>query len=134
MSVHVVRRAVRVLAAALLVYAVWLTARGHLQQIADKRRVRDAYEFVMVNGQIARALPGCKARDRSSLDMCFIGRRDKNGRVLATDPHGETCPICLNIALIAARLHGQGADTGTILRAVEARYGATNTSDSSHNR
>lgn len=134
MSVHVVRRAVRVLAAALLGYAVWLTARGYLQQTADKKRFRDAYEFVVANGQITRALPcGCKAGDHSSLDMCFISRRDKNDRVLATDPHAETCPICVDVALIAARLHAQGADTGTILRAVEARYRA-NTPDSLHNR
>ncbi len=133
MSVDVVRRAVRALAAALLCYAAYLTARGHLRQTAHERRVHDAYEFVMANGQIARAVRGCNAPDHSSLELCFISRRDKNGRVLATDPHAETCPICVDVALTAARLHRQGEDTGTIQRAVEAQYGA-NLPRSSTNR
>lgn len=107
-------------------YAAWASINGYRQQSDDQRGISEAYAFVIANGDISAELPcycGCKDYGHASLDMCFVTRRDPQGRMVVRDVHAETCPICIDVALLAARLRREGADSSAIREAVESQYG-----------
>lgn len=119
------RAAVWVMLLAFVGYAAWATGNGHRQQSDDERNIFEAYAFGIANGDISAELPcycGCKDRGHASLDMCFVARRDKEGRMVVRDEHAETCPICIEVALLAARLRRAGANTAAIRQAVESQH------------
>ena len=110
---------------ALLSFVAW-AGWGYRQQNEVGQDIAEAYEFVIANGQVSTQLPcfcGCKQRGHASLDMCFVSRRDKAGRMIARDSHAETCDICIEVALLAAKLHKKNATPEEIKRAVQSQYG-----------
>lgn len=124
--INPMRAAVWVVLLVFVGYAAWASSKGYRQQSDDERGISEAYAFVIANGDISAELPcycGCKDQDHASLDMCFVSRRDKQGRMVVRDVHAETCPICIDVALLAARLRREGADRAAIRQAVESQYG-----------
>ena len=121
-----VRLAIRAALLVLLVYAVWTAVRGYAGQDEAHRHIAQAYAFVFEHGEITSHLPcfcGCGKREgHSSLDACFVSRRDAAGRMIARDAHAETCKVCIDVALDAARMRREGASVGEIQRAVETKY------------
>lgn len=136
-SIGPLRTAVWVALLVFVGYAAWASITGYRKQSDDERRIFDAYAFVTANGDISAKLPcycGCKDYGHASLDMCFVTRRDERGRMVVRDAHAETCPICIDVALLAARLRKEGADSAAISRAVESQYGPRPASQQSRPR
>lgn len=120
------RLAVRSTLALFIGLAAWHSADGYRHQRAQEQRIATAYDFVVDNGDISEQLPcycGCGEWGHASLDMCFVARRDRAGRMVARDEHAESCPICIDVALLAARLKTAGLTDAAIAEAVEAQYG-----------
>ncbi len=122
------RLIVRVALVAVTVYTTWSIGRAYWTRDDAHRRIAQAYDFVMRHGEVTSYLPcycGCGKREgHSSLDSCFISRRDEFGRVVSRSTHAETCRICIDVALAAERMVDGGANVGTVLASIESDYGA----------
>lgn len=126
LRINPLRAAVWVVLLVFVGYAAWASIKGYRQQSDDEKDISEAYVFVIANGDISTKLScycGCKDQGHASLDMCFVTRRDKQGRMVVRDVHAETCPICIDVALLAARLRREGADSAAIMHVVESKYG-----------
>jgi hypothetical protein len=110
-----------------VIYGAWVTTRAFWQRENVERDVARAYEFVIVHPEVSSYLPcfcGCGKREgHSSLDSCFVSRRDAAGRMIARDPHAESCKVCVNVALDASRMIRAGVRLPEIRRRVESTYG-----------
>ena len=121
-----VRRIVRL---SILIFVIWgafTLVRGYWQRDEQARETAQAYEFVEGHGELISHLAcfcGCvKRNSHSSLDTCFVSRRDESGRVIARDPHAITCPVCISEARDAEHMLHEGKSAAEIRRAVDARY------------
>lgn len=89
-----VRAMVRLLLAALVVIGTALFVNNLRQRLAWERDVTAAYAFVAEHPQVSHRLPcfcGCgQAEGHTSLDSCFVRRRDDAGAVLQEHPHAST--------------------------------------------
>ncbi len=89
-----VRLAIRVAVVSFVAYATWVAVQGYWRQHEAHREIAQAYEFVIRHGEVTSYLPcfcGCGRREgHSSLDSCFVSRRDKAGRMVSRDSHAET--------------------------------------------
>jgi len=121
-----VRVAARIGLTLLVIYAAWVATRAFWQGEDFERDTARAYEFVIPHPEVSSYLPcfcGCGKREgHSSLDSCFVSRRDAAGRMIARDPHAETCKVCVNVALDASRMIRAGVGLPEIRRRVEATY------------
>lgn len=123
-----VRFAIRIALLSFVAYAAWTLVRGYWQQDEMHRKVAEAYEFVIQHGEVTSYLPcfcGCGKREsHSSLDSCFVTRRDKSGRMVSRDPHAETCKVCIDVAVDAKQMLRDGRTLTEIRSAVESKYAA----------
>lgn len=111
----------------LVVYAASTSVVGYRQQRESQKRIAQAYEFAIHNGEITSYLPcfcGCGKREgHSSVDSCFVSRRDGRGRMVSLDSHAERCAVCVNVVLDSERMLIGGATLAEIRQAVDAKYG-----------
>lgn len=93
-TTYPVRLAIRIAALSFLAYAAWTAARGYWQRQEARREIAQAYEFVIQHAEVTSYLPcfcGCERREgHSSLDSCFVSRRDEAGRMVSRNAHAET--------------------------------------------
>lgn len=92
--------------------------------------VQDAYRFAVANPEVESAIPcycGCGGMGHRSNYACFVSRVDA-GEV-TFDGHALGCSICVDIALDARRLMGEGKsvqEIRTYVDATYAKYGQSN--------
>lgn len=92
--------------------------------------VQDAYRFAVANPDVESAIPcycGCGAMGHRSNYACFVNRVDAGG--VTFDGHALGCSICVDIALDAKRLMGEGKSVKEIRTYVDttyAKYGQSN--------
>ena len=53
---------------------------------------------------------------------CFVGARDKEGKVTAWVPHGAACAVCIDIAVESMRMRNSGASVAAIRKQVQDEY------------
>lgn len=93
--------------------------------------VQDSYRFAYANPELTRQLPcycGCGPIGHASLYDCYWQAPVADGAILF-DSHALGCKICVDIALDAIRLTGEGKSPGQIKSFVDTaygRYGASN--------
>jgi hypothetical protein len=93
--------------------------------------VQDAYRFAHANPDLASQLPcycGCGPIGHVSLYDCYWQAPAADGSI-TFDSHALGCKICVDIALDAIRLAGEGKSPGQIKSFVDTaygRYGASN--------
>jgi len=54
-----------------------------------------------------------------------VRRRDDAGALFQEHPHARTCPICIDIARVAMRMHGEGRSIRDIVLAIDDAYAAS---------
>ena len=87
---------------------------------------RAAYEFAGRHPDVLKQMPcfcGCERNKHVHNGDCFVSGREANGRP-QWSPHGIGCAICIDVALLAARMHGEGSTVAAIRAAVEQKYRA----------
>ncbi len=88
---------------------------------------QEAYRFALERGDVLRYMPctcGCAAMEhRSNLD-CFLKPSSTAGRA-AWEEHASYCDICVNIALTAKRMVGDGRTLREIRAAIDTQFGGT---------
>jgi hypothetical protein len=88
--------------------------------------IRTAYEFAGRHPEVLKHMPcfcGCERNKHGHNGDCFVAGRDADGKP-RWSPHGIGCAICIDVAVQAARMHGEGAGVAAIRAAVEQKYRA----------
>ena len=88
-------------------------------------QVRVAYEFAAAHPEVLQYVPcfcGCETRGHVGNDDCFVQNRGADGRVLAWEPHGVACAVCIDVGTEASRMYASGATVTQIRTAIEGKY------------
>jgi hypothetical protein len=83
-----------------------------------------AYAFAVDHGDVLAWMPcycGCAAMGHGSNLDCFVQRHDANG--VAFEEHASYCDVCVDIALQAKSLLGEGHSLLEIRQAIDATFG-----------
>lgn len=87
--------------------------------------IRATYEFAARHPEVLNYMPcfcGCERAGHGSNHDCFIGARDRNGKVTSWDTHGIGCEVCIDVAESAMQMHNSGASVTAIRAAIDKRY------------
>ena len=87
--------------------------------------VRAAYEFAARHPEVLNYIPcfcGCERLGHRGNTDCFVGSRDKDGRVTEWETHALGCEICLDVALESMQMHNAGASTSAIRAAIDKKF------------
>ena len=88
-------------------------------------RVEEAYAYALARPDVIQWLPcycGCVAMDhRSNLD-CFF-KPTAPGTPLAFEEHASYCDVCVDTALMAKQMLGEGASLSAIRDRVDSTFG-----------
>lgn len=85
--------------------------------------VQEAYRFAVANPEVDGAIPcycGCGGMGHRSNYACFV--KSVDGGQITFDGHALGCSICVDIALDARRLMGEGKSVQEIRAYVDATY------------
>jgi hypothetical protein len=65
---------------------------------------------------------GCEHMGHKGNTECFVKSRAPNGDVLAWEPHGTECQVCIDVGQQAMQMYSSGASVRDIRAAVEKRF------------
>jgi hypothetical protein len=85
---------------------------------------QQAYQFAIANPDLLKEIPcycGCGAVGHQSNYDCYV--QDDTGGEITFDQHALGCSICVDIALDAMRLKGEGKSVAQIKTIVDQTYG-----------
>ena len=85
---------------------------------------QQAYQFAIANPDLLKEIPcycGCGAVGHQSNYDCYV--QDDTGGKITFDQHALGCSICVDIALDAMRLKGEGKSVAQIKTIVDQTYG-----------
>jgi hypothetical protein len=91
---------------------------------------RAAYEFAARHPEVLKYVPcfcGCERGGHQGNEDCFVGARDKQGKVIEWETHGLVCEVCIDVATQAMQMHNSGASLAEIRAAIDKRYEAAPT-------
>ena len=87
--------------------------------------VQAAFQFAAEHPEVASYVPcfcGCQNLGHRGNDDCFVKARAANGDVLAWEPHGTECQVCIDVARDAMQMYASGASLKDIRAANEKKY------------
>jgi hypothetical protein len=87
--------------------------------------LKDAHVFAADHPEVASYVPcycGCGNMGHKNNADCFVGSRDKEGKVTAWVPHGAACAVCIDIAVESMRMRNSGASVAAIRKQVQDEY------------
>ena len=87
--------------------------------------LKDAHIFTADHPEVASYIPcycGCGSAGHKNNADCFVGGRDKEGKVTAWVPHGAACAVCIDIAVESMRMHNSGASVTAIRTQIQNEY------------
>jgi len=105
--------------------AAWATRPAYVSHSGHD--TEEAYAFAVARPDIVEWMPcycGCAAMDHRSNLECFLKRREV-GAAIAFEEHASYCDICVQTALMAKQMFGQGASLAQMRAAVDAEFGAS---------
>jgi hypothetical protein len=91
--------------------------------------VRDAYVFAAEHPEVLSYVPcfcGCERGGHKGNHDCFVAARDSKGDVVAWEPHGLECTVCIDVATEARQMFTSGASVREIRAAVEKKWAGFN--------
>jgi hypothetical protein len=100
----------------------------NLEQYTPARpmdQVKAAYDWAAQHPDVGQYVPcfcGCEHMGHKGNDDCFVRARDAEGRVVAWEPHGMACEVCLDVANESRRMYASGASVTQIRSAIEQKY------------
>jgi len=65
---------------------------------------------------------GCDHMGHKGNDDCFVRSRAANGDVVAWEPHGSECQVCLDVAKQSMQMYSSGASISQIRTAIESKH------------
>src|SRR5215831_13365158 len=92
---------------------------------APAETIRLAYEFAARHPEVLKYMPcfcGCEHLGHKGNDDCFVGGRDKNGKVTEWVTHGSICDVCIDVATQSMQMHNSGATLTEIRHAIDEQY------------
>jgi hypothetical protein len=87
--------------------------------------LKDAHIFAADHPEVASYVPcycGCGSMGHKNNADCFVGARDKEGKVTAWVPHGAACAVCIDIAVESMRMRNSGASVAAIRKQIQDEY------------
>ena len=87
--------------------------------------VAQVFRFAAEHPEILAYVPcfcGCDHMGHKGNDDCFVKTRAANGDVLAWEPHGTECQVCIDVGQQAMQMYSSGASVRDIRAAVEKRF------------
>ena len=90
--------------------------------------VTAAYVFAAEHPEVASYVPcfcGCQSMGHTGNEDCFVSARAANGDVIAWEPHGVECAVCLDVATRSRQLTASGASVTATRAAIEKEFAAT---------
>jgi hypothetical protein len=104
--------------------AAWDTRPAFVSTAGENTQV--AYAFAVTHADVLSWMPcycGCAAMGHGSNLDCFVQRHDASG--VAFEEHASYCDVCVDIALKAKTMLGQGHSLLEIRQAIDATFGGT---------
>jgi len=90
--------------------------------------VADVFKFAAEHPEVLGYVPcfcGCEHLGHRGNDDCFVKARAANGDVVAWEPHGTECQVCLDVGQQAMQMYSSGASVREIRAAIEKKYSGT---------
>jgi hypothetical protein len=87
--------------------------------------VAQVFQFAAEHPEILAYVPcfcGCDHMGHKGNDDCFVKARAANGDVLAWEPHGTECQVCIDVGQQAMQMYSSGASVRDIRNAVEKKF------------
>jgi hypothetical protein len=93
--------------------------------------VAAVFQFAAEHPEILNYIPcycGCERMGHTGNDDCFVKQRAPNGDVVAWEPHGTECAVCIDVGRDAMQMYSSGASVRDIRTAIEKKYAASHQS------
>ncbi len=90
--------------------------------------VTAAYVFAAEHPEVASYVPcfcGCQAMGHTGNEDCFVSARAASGDVIAWEPHGVECAVCIDVATRSRQMTASGASVTATRAAIEKEFAAT---------
>jgi hypothetical protein len=87
--------------------------------------VAQVFQFAAEHPEVLSYVPcfcGCDHMGHRGNDDCFVKQRASNGDVIAWEPHGTECQVCIDVGQQAMQMYSSGASVSQIRAAVEQKY------------
>ena len=75
---------------------------------------------------------GCERSGHKDNHDCFVSARDSSQKVIAWEPHGLVCEICVSVAQQAWQMHNSGASLTAIRASIEQKYASISKERGNH--
>ena len=89
--------------------------------------VAQVFQFAAEHPEILSYVPcfcGCDHLGHRGNEDCFVKARAANGDVIAWEPHGTECQVCIDVGRDAMQMYSSGASVRDIRTAIERKYAA----------
>ena len=90
--------------------------------------VTQVFQFAAEHPEVLTYVPcfcGCDHMGHKGNDDCFVKTRAANGDVLAWEPHGTECQVCIDVGLQSMQMYSSGASVREIRAAVDKKYASS---------
>ena len=90
--------------------------------------VAQVFQFAAEHPEVLGYIPcfcGCDHMGHKGNDDCFVKTRAANGDVLAWEPHGTECQVCIDVGQLSMQMHSSGASVTQIRAAVEKKFASS---------
>src|ERR1051326_2001521 len=87
--------------------------------------VAQVFQFAAEHPEVLSYVPcfcGCDHMGHKGNDDCFVKSRAANGDVIAWEPHGSECQVCLDVARQSMQMYSSGASVSQIRAAIETKH------------
>ena len=87
--------------------------------------VAQVFRFAAEHPEVLSYVPcfcGCEHLGHKGNDDCFVKQRAANGDVVAWEPHGMECQVCIDVGQQAMQMYSSGASVASIRAAIEKKY------------
>jgi len=87
--------------------------------------VAAVFQFAAEHPEVLSYIPcfcGCDHMGHKGNDDCFVRQRAANGDVVAWEPHGSACEVCIDVAQQSMQMYSSGASVTQIRAAIEKQY------------
>jgi len=92
-----------------------------------EQQVAAVFTFAAEHPEVLRYVPcfcGCDHLGHKGNADCFVKNRAPNGDVVAWEPHGTECAVCLQVGYESMQMYAQGASVRDIRNAIDKKYAA----------
>ena len=90
--------------------------------------VAQVFQFAAEHPEVLTYMPcfcGCEHLGHKGNEDCFVRQRAANGDVVAWEPHGSECQVCIDVGQQAMQMFNSGASLRMIRDSIEKKYAGT---------